>query len=203
VGGRGEAHPEGVNQGLGLRWALSLSAFAAKGVQITPLCDSQHMNLEMSRAIIEVSQALGFGPVGRRTNMKTWRGLVAVLVMLVATLLSAAWQKPPGNGVPKYDKSTEATFKGTVEEVKDRHCPVSSGTGSHLMLKQADGTVIEVHLALTKFVTQYELVFQKGDVLEVTGVKVKFEGADTIFARKIKRGNDEFLFRDGDGKPLW
>jgi DNA/RNA endonuclease YhcR with UshA esterase domain len=90
-----------------------------------------------------------------------------------------------------------------VEEVKDRHCPVSSGTGSHLMLKQADGMVIEVHLALTKFVTQYELVFQKGDVLEVTGVKVKFEGADTIFARKIKRGNDEFLFRDGDGKPLW
>ena len=38
---------------------------------------------------------------------------------------------------------------------------------------------------------------------EVTGVKVKFEGVDTIFARKIKRGEDEFLFRDGDGKPLW
>jgi len=71
------------------------------------------------------------------------------------------------------------------------------------MLKQSDGTVIEVHLALRKFVTQYELVFQKGDVLEVTGVKVKFEGDDTIFARKIKRGNDEFLLRDNDGKPLW
>jgi DNA/RNA endonuclease YhcR with UshA esterase domain len=47
------------------------------------------------------------------------------------------------------------------------------------------------------------LVFHKGDILEVTGVKVKFEGVDTIFARKIKRGEDEFLFRDGDGKPLW
>jgi DNA/RNA endonuclease YhcR with UshA esterase domain len=71
------------------------------------------------------------------------------------------------------------------------------------MLKLADGKMIEVHLALTKFVTQYELVFHKGDVVEVTGVRVKFEGVDTIFARKIKRGEDEFLFRDNDGKPLW
>ncbi len=135
--------------------------------------------------------------------MKTWRGLLAILAMLATTLLSAAWQKPANNAVPKYDKSTEATFKGTVEEVKDRQCPVSGGKGSHLVLKQSDGTVVEVHLALTKFVTQYELLFQKGDVLEVTGVKVKFEGADAIFARKIKRGNDEFLFRDSDGKRLW
>jgi hypothetical protein len=56
---------------------------------------------------------------------------------------------------------------------------------------------------LTKFVTQYEPPFQKGDTVEVTGVKVKFEGIDTIFARTIKRGSDEFLFRDNDGKPLW
>jgi len=75
--------------------------------------------------------------------------------------------------------------------------------GSHLTLKLADNNTLEVHLALAKFVNQYELVFHKGDVLEVTGVKVKFQGADTIFARKIKRGQDEFLFRDGDGKPLW
>jgi DNA/RNA endonuclease YhcR with UshA esterase domain len=87
--------------------------------------------------------------------------------------------------------------------VHDRQCPVSGGMGSHLELKQADGSVIEVHLALTKFVGQYELVFKKGDVVEVTGVKVKFEGVDTIFARKIQRGDDEFLFRDNDGKPLW
>ncbi len=135
--------------------------------------------------------------------MKTWRMLLLILAVLTVTLSAAAWQKPAGQPVPKYDKATEATFKGTVDEVKDHQCPVSRGLGSHLMLKESDGTLIEVHLALTKFVTQYELVFQKGDALEVTGVKVKFEGVDTIFARKIKRGNDEFLFRDNDGKPLW
>jgi hypothetical protein len=39
--------------------------------------------------------------------------------------------------------------------------------------------------------------------LEITGVQVRFQDADAIFARKIKRGTDEFLFRDNDGKPLW
>ena len=134
--------------------------------------------------------------------MKTWRfGLILLMVLSMSWM--AAAQKSSNESVPKYDKSTEAVFKGTVEDVKDRDCPVSGGKGSHLTLKTADGSTIEVHLALTKFVNQYELVFHKGDVLEVTGVKVKFEGVDTIFARKIKHGEDEFLFRDGDGKPLW
>ena len=134
--------------------------------------------------------------------MKTWRiGLLFLIVMAAATISAA--QKPANDSVPKYDKSTEAVFKGVVEEVKDRECPVSGGMGAHLTMKLAEGGSLEVHLALTKFVTQYDLVFHKGDVLEVTGVKVKFQGVDTIFARKIKRGEDEFLFRDNDGKPLW
>ena len=135
--------------------------------------------------------------------MKSWRAVLAFAAMLMLSGSAWAAQKPENGAVPKYDKSTEAVFKGTVDDVKDRDCPVSGGMGSHLMLKLADGKVIEVHLALTKFVTQYELVFHKGDVVEVTGVRVKFEGTETIFARKIKRGEDEFLFRDNDGKPLW
>ena len=134
--------------------------------------------------------------------MKTWRILLIVLTALLIPYHTAA-PKPSGQAVPKYDKSCEAIFKGTVDDVHERQCPVSGGMGSHLELRQADGSLIEVHLSLTKFVRRYELVFKKGDVIEVTGVKVKFEGVDTIFARKIKRGDDEFLFRDNDGKPLW
>jgi hypothetical protein len=134
--------------------------------------------------------------------MKTWRIIVVVLAVLVATVPVLAAPEPANEPVPKYDKFTEAVFKGTIAEVKDRECPVSGGMGSHLILKLADGSSIEFRLALTKFVTQYELLFNKGDILEVTGVKVKFEGVDTIFARKIKRGSDQFLFRDNDDKPL-
>ena len=133
--------------------------------------------------------------------MKTWRILVLILAVMLATVSAA--QRPASEPAPKYDKSVEALFKGTVDEVKDRECPVSGGMGSHLILKLAEGGPIEVHLALTKFVNRYELVFHKGDILEVTGVKLKFEGVDTIIARKIKRGQDEYLLRDNDGKPLW
>ena len=133
--------------------------------------------------------------------MKTWHMLVIALVLVVGTPLVLG-QKNASHAVPKFDRS-EAVFKGTVEGVHDHQCPVSGGLGTHLTLKQPDGSLIEVHLALSRFVRQYELVFQNGDVVEVTGVKVKFDGTDAIFGRKIKRGDDEFLFRDTDGKPLW
>jgi len=140
--------------------------------------------------------------------MKTWSLIIfalALMVVLCATAAPAfsAQSSPAGVTVPKYDPATEAVFKGTVVEVKDRQCPVSGGLGSHVILKLADGSTIEVHLAPTKFVKTYELVFAVGDQLEVTGSKVKFEGVDTIFAREVKRGNDDFVFRDKDGKPVW
>lgn len=134
--------------------------------------------------------------------MKTWHALAIALALLVGTP-SVLGQKNASPVLPKYDRSAEAVFKGTVEGVHDHQCPVSGGLGTHLTLKQPDGSLIEVHLALSRFVRQYELVFQNGDVVEVTGVKIKFDGTDTIFARKIKRRDDEFLFRDTDGKPLW
>ena len=135
--------------------------------------------------------------------MKHRRLALLVFAVILVTLPALGAQGSGATPVPKYDKASEAVYKGTIVEVRDRQCPVSGGLGSHLMLKLADGTTIEVHLSTTKFVNQYEVVFKPGDQIEVTGVKVKFEGVDSIFARKIKRGNDEFLFRDNDGKPLW
>lgn len=134
--------------------------------------------------------------------MKTWHVLAIGLALLVGTP-SVLGQKNASPVVPRYDRSAEAVFKGTVEGVHDHQCPVSGGLGTHLTLKQPDGSLVEVHLALSRFVRQYELVFQNGGVVEVTGVRVKFDGTDTILARKIKRRDDEFLFRDTDGKPLW
>ena len=133
--------------------------------------------------------------------MKIYWALVLIIAVTASLLpVLAAQNSTP---VPKYDPSHEAVFKGTVDEVRDRQCPVSGGMGSHVVLKLQDGTLIEVHLASAKFVRSYDLVFVKGDEIEVTGSKVKFEGVDTIFAREVKRGNDTFLFRDKEGKPVW
>jgi hypothetical protein len=133
--------------------------------------------------------------------MKIWTA--AFLIVAFAAAVTPALAAGPGTGVPKYDPSTESVFKGTVQEVRERQCPVSGGMGSHIVLKLQDGGVIEVHLASTKFMKDFELVFNVGDEVEVTGSKVMFEGVETIFAREVKRGTDVFVFRDKEGKPVW
>jgi heme/copper-type cytochrome/quinol oxidase subunit 2 len=137
-------------------------------------------------------------------TMKSLWVVAIVLVVIVLAAPSVASQKPANSvTVPKYDPAAEATFKGTVVEVIDRQCPVSGGMGSHVIMKLADGSTIEVHLATTKWVKEYDLTLNKGDEIEVKGVKVKFEAVDTIFAREVTRGNDVFVFRDEKGKPVW
>ena len=139
--------------------------------------------------------------------MKTSRIIMLILtvVALVLTMIpAAAGQKSdPGVAVPKYDPAAETTFKGTVEEVRDRQCPVSGGIGSHLILRLSPSKTIEVHLASAKFVKTYDLVFNKGDVVTVVGTKVQFEGVETIFAREVTRGGATFIFRDKNGTPIW
>ncbi|MBA3914365.1 MAG: hypothetical protein H0X25_11065 [Acidobacteriales bacterium] len=125
---------------------------------------------------------------------------LALILLLTAGVAFAAG---PAANVPKYDRATEATFSGTVDQVKDRECPMSGGMGSHVMLKLTDGSTIEVHLGPTKFVKTYDLVFKAGDQLRVIGSKVTFEGVPTIFAREVHRGEDMFVFRDQAGNPVW
>jgi DNA/RNA endonuclease YhcR with UshA esterase domain len=129
--------------------------------------------------------------------------LTAVAMFLAISPTAVGQKSEPGVTVPKYDPAAEATFKGTVEEVRDRQCPVSGGMGSHLILRLSSGKTIEVHLATTKFVKTYELVFNKGDVVTVVGTKVQFEGVETIFAREVTRGESTFVFRDKAGTPVW
>jgi hypothetical protein len=72
--------------------------------------------------------------------------ILAGVAFIVTTSAAAPAQKAEtAVVVPKYDRAAEATFKGTVEEVRNRQCPVSGGMGSHLILKLAGGNTIEVH----------------------------------------------------------
>ncbi len=134
--------------------------------------------------------------------MKTWSVLFVLLALGWLLPAASLAQKSNGDAVPKYDISQETKFKAVVDEVKDRVCPISGGMGSHLMVR-VDDKVYEVHVASTKFVKSYEVNFQKGDTLEITGIKTIFQGVDAILPREIKRGNDDFVFRDDKGKPIW
>jgi len=116
--------------------------------------------------------------------------------------MSPAWAQAP-TSAPKYDINNEVTLKGVVEEVKDFQCPVSRGMGAHLIVKTDKG-VVTVHLALSKFLSDYGFNFAKGDEVVITGVRAKVgDDENSILARKIERGNQTFTFRDKEGKPLW
>lgn len=131
------------------------------------------------------------------------RLLIAIIVLASLALAQAAPKPAPSPKVPKYNAAAEAIYKGTVDDLRDRDCPVSGGMGSHIMLKLESGEVIEVHLATTKFIKLVDMNLKKGDTIEVTGWKTEFEGVQTIFARVVKSGDETYMFRDKDGKPAW
>jgi DNA/RNA endonuclease YhcR with UshA esterase domain len=124
------------------------------------------------------------------------------LLILAALALPSTCSQATGNA-PKYDKATEVKVSGVITDVKDYDCPISGTMGAHVMLQPSQGPAIEVHVAATKYIKSYEMVFAKGDKVDVTGSKVQFQGADVIIAREMARGQDTFTFRDGNGKPLW
>ena len=132
--------------------------------------------------------------------MKTWR----IGLLIVALTLSAAWSAlaQKSEVVPKYDLTTESTFRGTIVDISERNCPVSGGLGFHFILKVQDKP-IEIHVTSSKFMKSYGLALNRGDHVEVVGSKVNFEGVETIFAREVIRGNETFAFRDKAGRPLW
>ena len=125
--------------------------------------------------------------------------VVGILFLITVTL---AWAQAPASA-PKYDLAKEVTIKGVVQEVKDFQCPVSGGMGAHLVVKTDKG-LVTVHLALSKFLSEYGFAFAKGDEVEVTGVRAKVgDDENAILARKVERGNQTLTFRDKAGKPLW
>lgn len=126
-----------------------------------------------------------------------------VPIFFLAIALPSFTQSTQKPAVPRYNPAAEAVYKGTVDAVRDRQCPVSGGVGTHIIMKLENGNTIEVHLATTEFTKMIEMNLRKGDSIEVTGWKTEFEGVQTIFAREVKYGNDTYVFRAKDGMPAW
>jgi hypothetical protein len=87
--------------------------------------------------------------------------------------------------IPKYDPATEGSFKGVVQELK--FVPPT----------------VEVFLCPKKFLDDMGMDFKANDAIEVTGSKVKQDGADLTLAREVVKGGDTMTLRFKDGKPAW
>src|ERR1700684_4055561 len=84
--------------------------------------------------------------------------LAVILILAFAALSPLAFVTPAQAKVevPKYNPATGTVFEGAVEEVRDRECAVSGGTGSPVILL-SDGATIEVRTASAELAKTDEL----------------------------------------------
>ena len=53
------------------------------------------------------------------------------------------------------------------------------------------------------FLDDMGVTFKKGDEIQVTGSKVKLDGAELTLAREVSKGEDKLILRFDNGKPAW
>jgi len=120
---------------------------------------------------------------------------------LVAPLSFAQRRMGGGKGLPKYDPTTEVTVKGAVEKVTQDTSPMG-WPGTHLTLKTGTET-LDVHVGPSAFLTEKKFEIAAGDQIEVIGSKIKYEGADALLAREVKKGDKSLILRNAEGIPQW
>jgi len=127
---------------------------------------------------------------------------LALAVLFAAALTSGLAQAQAGGpALPAYDKATETTLKGPIQEVKLVDTP-SGVQGTRLMLKQGQ-QMIEVYAGPAPFFARQGLTFAKGEPVEVIGSKVQIKGVPSLLARQIKKGDKTAVVRDDAGHPAW
>ncbi len=133
--------------------------------------------------------------------MKAFKWILGVATVILIIFLTVS--KPQRETPVAYDPATETTIKGVVYEVREQYSPVTDDQGVEIKL-QTDTGPITVHMAVGRYMRLHGFKFIVGDQLEVVGSKIHFKGEDAILARQvIRRGNEQFIFRDAKGKPVW
>ena len=115
----------------------------------------------------------------------------------IASLIASAFSQTP----LKYDPATESKFKGVVAELK--FIPPSGGKPVAYLVMKSGADSVQVFLCPKKFLDDMGIVFKADDEIEVTGSKVKQDGADLTLAREVVKGGDTVTLRFKDGKPAW
>ncbi len=121
--------------------------------------------------------------------------------LLTLTTLAIITVSAPAQTPPKYDPATEATLKGSVEEMK-LVPPDSPKAVAYLMMKSGQDSV-QVYLCPKSFLDEMGVTFKPGEEIQLTGSKVTQSGADLTLAREVVKAGDTLTLRYKDGKPVW
>lgn len=116
---------------------------------------------------------------------------------VVTFLATAAFSQAP----PKYDTTTETTLKGIVEE--EKLVPPSGGKPVVYLVLKSNPDTGQVFLCPKSFLDMVGVTFKTDDAIEITGSKVKQDGAPLLLAREIVKSGETLTLRFKDGKPAW
>ncbi|HEU4385622.1 MAG TPA: hypothetical protein VFR85_19205 [Anaeromyxobacteraceae bacterium] len=135
----------------------------------------------------------------RRLGRLLWFGA------LLAPLAAAAHGGPGRDGMGEpgrmFDPDTVTTVQGRISHIQriDRG---RGHRGIHVTLA-VGSEALPVHLGPDFYVDGQGLKLAEGDVVEVKGSRVTFQGEPAIIAQELRRGADVLALRDADGVPLW
>ena len=132
-----------------------------------------------------------YGPI-QKDLLKFAVKFAAIAVLAIPTFAQTS---------PKYDSATETTLKGAVEQLK-LVPPTGAKPVAYLVTKSGPDTV-QIFLCPKSFLDAMGVDFKAGEEINVTGSKVKQDGADLILAREVVKGGDTLTLRFKDGKPAW
>jgi len=124
--------------------------------------------------------------------------LLAGLAILPASLGADQGKAEPE---PPYDPATVVDVMATVLEVREvpRGNPLS---GVHLTVR-VEPVIVDVYLGPVDFLKDFELVFRRGDRIQVVGSKVKSGTAQVLLAREVRRSETTLYLRNRKGQPNW
>jgi len=146
----------------------------------------------------------------RRKQLAVWTAWVLVALLFTPAAQAESGMKWRGSGgwgagLPynrHYDPATVRTLKGEVIWMKKLVPADGMADGLHLLLKTRDES-IPVHLGPLWFLERQDFSLAAGDVVEVVGSRVTFEGMPALIATEVKKGDNVLRLREPGGFPLW
>ncbi|PIU32874.1 MAG: hypothetical protein COT06_00410 [Syntrophobacteraceae bacterium CG07_land_8_20_14_0_80_61_8] len=104
-----------------------------------------------------------------------------------------------------YNPQERDKFKGTVVDVVEVVPMTGMSPGVALLVKDAEGDEVPVHLGPRWFVDPKSIGIKKGDRVTVKGVWVELDDRDLVMASKVSKGDTyEYKVRlTADGTPFW
>lgn len=137
--------------------------------------------------------------------MHTLCGMNALRNTFFAALLSAPLFACGGpGGLPEFNEATIETVSGWVVDV-DPFTRLERNTrnGVRARIETEDGDKYDVYLGPATYLDHHGVVIERGDWLDVTGSKVRYEDQDAIIATVVSEDGDRLKLRDADGHQVW